>query len=838
MKPLTNLLKNSWCNVFALLITCSLLTTAVHAQTQGTGVATVTADGGSCLDYTPSQSGGPDNWEVAEGGSYTMTITGVTECSDGTITVFIQSSNSGNFCFDATGSNGTYSGSFTLPEVTCYTMPISYKCGAGQSCDNSNTFNANGPSNTGSVHLRASNFDGSCVRTGEDEECDPEDLPPTIDCSTIGDELGCNPATSVPEADDNAPIVDGGCFPVVVTHGQDVEDINGCVHTITRTYTATDDCGQTATCDQVFTYSVASALAFDNLPAGGTISGCNPEPPSCDNGVTASNECGTVSASCTAGEIVSDGCTRSQTFSYHASTSCGADADADVTYTWSVSTDVTIEADGPVSICSGNCVQLNATQGFTTYQWYFNGNLIQDENESSISACESGTYSVTATNDCSCESASNEITVTVYETPSCNLDPLEGDELPVANTNDNVLCAEVSGGSDNTYVWTLTSSDGSWTINPGTEDDLCVTYHCGTFGSSATFTFTVTSHYGNLSCAGESCTISITTEAHEQCSYTQGFYGQSIGVTSCTGVPAPQAIAQALSTGNINIGAPSGAKRMVIANNTTQIGCLTTRLPAVSSPAVLTNAPVSVGGYWTPCNYTNLQSNKFKNVLLGQTITLALNTRLFPELLGYHLTTSTFTTYTTTDCDPETDDVVPNSGQTFTIPQSVINCLGSNSTTNKVSNLLALANKALGGQPLACVSPASQTATAAFLADINAAVDAVNRGFDKCRIISGYNIREQATSISGGNSELALVVYPNPSNGNASVEFVSGPAAKATVDVLNISGSLMYNLYDTEVAEGSTNRVNFSTTDWAPGIYFIRLNVGGQEAFTKIVVIK
>src|SRR5262245_6306357 len=61
------------------------------------GKATVTSNDGSCLDSTPAQGGGPDNWEVVEGGSYTMTISSA-NCPPGTegITVFIQSSESGN----------------------------------------------------------------------------------------------------------------------------------------------------------------------------------------------------------------------------------------------------------------------------------------------------------------------------------------------------------------------------------------------------------------------------------------------------------------------------------------------------------------------------------------------------------------------------------------------------------------------------------------------------------------------------------------------------------------------------------------------------------------------
>src|SRR5438874_9619659 len=82
-----------------------------RTQANGTGVVTVTANGGSCLGFTAAVGTGPDNWEVAEGGSYTMTITGVTECNDNAITVFVQNSSAGNFCFNATGDgSGTYIG--------------------------------------------------------------------------------------------------------------------------------------------------------------------------------------------------------------------------------------------------------------------------------------------------------------------------------------------------------------------------------------------------------------------------------------------------------------------------------------------------------------------------------------------------------------------------------------------------------------------------------------------------------------------------------------------------------------------------------------------------------
>ena len=152
------------------LVICFLLFSHHAFATEGTGVVSVTSTDGSCLGFTAAVGNGPDNWEVAEGGSYTMTISGVTECTGDAITVFVQGTN-GNFCFNATGGGGTYSGTFTVPNPACFTMPISYKCGGDQPCNNEGTFNADGPSGTGAVHLRAATFDGSCTKTGDDTTC-------------------------------------------------------------------------------------------------------------------------------------------------------------------------------------------------------------------------------------------------------------------------------------------------------------------------------------------------------------------------------------------------------------------------------------------------------------------------------------------------------------------------------------------------------------------------------------------------------------------------------------------------------------------------------------------
>jgi hypothetical protein len=165
-----------------LIVTANGNASGRHSRTSfsnnhdcGTGVVTsVTGVGGACSAFTPAQGNGPDNYEVQEGGTYTMTIEGVTECSGDTITVFVQSSSSGNFCFNAVGGSGTYVGTFTMPSPACNTMPVSYKCGADATCNHPGSLGASGPnSGCGGVHLRTSIFDGGCNLQGEDEDCNP-----------------------------------------------------------------------------------------------------------------------------------------------------------------------------------------------------------------------------------------------------------------------------------------------------------------------------------------------------------------------------------------------------------------------------------------------------------------------------------------------------------------------------------------------------------------------------------------------------------------------------------------------------------------------------------------
>jgi len=129
---------------------------------------------------------------------------------------------------------------------------------------------------------------------------------------------------------------------------------------------------------------------------------------------------------------------------------------------------------------------------------------------------------------------------------------------------------------------------------------------------------------------------------------------------------------------------------------------------------------------------------KFDNVLLGQVIALSLNIRLDPNLGQLQLSSlgsqvmlkgKKYRRFYTQGVNPD-GSLISGDLKAFMIPQTVIDALADPSlagpdNVGKVAGLQVLANRALAGLPVGSAS----------LADINAGVDAINAGFDKCRVI-------------------------------------------------------------------------------------------------------
>ncbi len=447
---------------------------------------------------------------------------------------------------------------------------------------------------------------------------------------------------------------------------------------------------------------------------------------------------------------------------------------------------------GTATFCEGDSVTLCAS-GALSYLWS------NEESTPCITVYATQTLSVKGFMEHHCES-SNTPSVNVLANPIPTGLIVEVSLLPVCGVSGNMLCADATDAD--TYLWTVSSSDNSWIITGG-QGTHCITYTAGSYGTSGTFALSVANSV--TGCAGNtSSVVTFGSLCFQNCSRTQGFYGNT-GGKDCHQTTTAQKIASLLAT---PLATGFGNRTVTILAGETN--CLMSKLPANAAPAVL---PVGNVTCATATGKNYLRNDKFSNVLIGQTITLGLNLRMDASLGAFVISGTKLITYASTNCVNGT--AIPGTELTFDFPQSVLNCLGSNNT---VQDLLNLANRALGS-----ALPAGCTAS---LSDINAAVDAVNRGFDACRISGGF--MDQSTRLGSFEEEETLVfdnklnvtAYPNPFNSHTTIEFQrTGTDAHTTIEVYSYVGNKVGVIFDGATQAGVTYKATLSAAELSNGIY-------------------
>jgi hypothetical protein len=265
----------------------------------------------------------------------------------------------------------------------------------------------------------------------------------------------------------------------------------------------------------------------------------------------------------------------------------------------------------------------------------------------------------------------------------------------------------------------------------------------------------------------------------EFCSLTQGFYGNAGGLY-CGGPTTTQLLNTLLASGPLVVGCGNNTMTYSSAQ------CIIDLLPG-GGPSK------KISGNNTCANHPGIQmkNGTIYNSLLAQTTTLGLNLRLSPTLGNLLIATNTLVSSPSPSCNADPGDL------TFTFPALAVGLT--------VSQLYTLANNALGG----CVNGVN-------LGSLTDALDAINRGFDKCRI--GHFVTPLQASIAPPpdskveNQDLSLVSlnsYPNPFNSIANITFSVPYSGHVKVDVYTLAGVKVQTLYDNSVDADEVYTVEF-----------------------------
>jgi hypothetical protein len=158
--------------LLALAFVISRIASPVEAAGGNLGTARVTSVTGTDTECPTGPDGqSVQHYEVQAGGTYVVTLSGVTECSGDTIEVIVMSSSTGNqtLTASATGNTGEYQFTVTMPDNACLTFPIKY-CTVGGSTS-TGKFARRSDGGNFEAHLRAANFDDQCNFVSAKTDC-------------------------------------------------------------------------------------------------------------------------------------------------------------------------------------------------------------------------------------------------------------------------------------------------------------------------------------------------------------------------------------------------------------------------------------------------------------------------------------------------------------------------------------------------------------------------------------------------------------------------------------------------------------------------------------------
>ncbi len=192
---------------------------------------------------------------------------------------------------------------------------------------------------------------------------------PVITAYPTGSNLGCNPAT-LPDCSSvqaGVTATDNCGTPTINCSSSD--SVSGCTHTRTFTVTATDGCGNYSD-SRTVTYTWTEDTTGPTItPTGTTLTlGCNPTAAQIEAALgtaTATDACGSVTATHTDSGITSNGCSRSQTRTWSSTDACGNASTASRTVTWTVDTEppvITLATAGTLG-CNPTSAQIAAAFG-------------------------------------------------------------------------------------------------------------------------------------------------------------------------------------------------------------------------------------------------------------------------------------------------------------------------------------------------------------------------------------------------------------------------------------------------------------------------------------------
>src|SRR5204862_516399 len=182
--------------------------------------------------------------------------------------------------------------------------------------------------------------------------------------------LGCNPSASDISAALGSATATDACSAVTITSSDAPAVTDNCSVSQTRTFTARDGCGNTATASTTVTWTADNIAPLITVPAATTL-GCNPSASDISAALgSATAKIGRASGRISSSDApaVTDNCSVSQTRTFTARDGCGNTATASTTVTWTADNrPMTITSPAATTLgCNPSASDISAALGSAT----------------------------------------------------------------------------------------------------------------------------------------------------------------------------------------------------------------------------------------------------------------------------------------------------------------------------------------------------------------------------------------------------------------------------------------------------------------------------------------
>ena len=95
---------------------------------------------------------------------------------------------------------------------------------------------------------------------------------------------------------------------------------------------------------------------------------------------------------------------------------------------------------------------------------------------------------------------------------------------------------------------------------------------------------------------------------------------------------------------------------------------------------------------------------------------------------------------------------------------------------------------------------------------------------------------EFGTSV--GDDDISISAYPNPFTSSATIQFELTNTSDVTVEVFDLTGKKVANLYNGKAEAGLSYEVQLNGNDLPAGIYIYRINAGDKMYNDRLILIK